>query len=344
MTALNLRHLGKTYPGAVAPVVGDLSLDLASGEMAALLGPSGCGKTTVLKMIAGLLAPDAGDILVDGASVLRLEPEQRGVVLVLQNPSLFPHMTLAENIGFGLRMRGRRAGEIATRVGEMLELVHLPGLGSRRPGQLSGGQQQRAALARAMILRPKVLLLDEPLSSLDAHLRAEMRDLIRSLQRATGTTTLLVTHDQEEAVVLADRVALMMEGRIVQHDVAEALYRRPAETRVARFFGGTNLVPGEARDGVFHSALGPLALPAEARAGQGMLTIRPEAIRLGPAAENSITAVVAERAFLGTRSRLTLSVGEVRIEAVLRPDEAEGLAVGDAVAVCLPRAALWVMA
>ena len=207
MTQVAIKELTKVYPGADAPSVDNLTLDIGSGDLAALLGPSGCGKTTTMKMIAGLLPPTAGDVAFDGRSVLNDKPENRGVVMVFQNYLLFPYMSVADNIGFGLKMRKVPRGEIARRVGEMLELVRLPDLGARRPRELSGGQQQRVALARALIVKPRVLLLDEPLSNLDAHLRFEMRDLIRGLQQEMGITTIFVTHDQEEAVVLADRIA-----------------------------------------------------------------------------------------------------------------------------------------
>ncbi|MDA9930982.1 ABC transporter ATP-binding protein, partial [Alphaproteobacteria bacterium] len=193
MTTVNIDHLTKVYPGQTEPSLDDLSLEIRSGELTALLGPSGCGKTTTMKMIAGLLVPTAGDVLFDGRSILHEKPEHRGVVMVFQNYLLFPYMSVADNIGFGLKMRKIDKTEIDRRVSEMLELVKLPDLGKRRPSELSGGQQQRVALARALIVQPNVLLLDEPLSNLDAHLRFEMRDLIRSLQQEIGITTIFVT-------------------------------------------------------------------------------------------------------------------------------------------------------
>ena len=209
MTHVSIQSLTKVYPGADTPALDNLSLEIATGELTALLGPSGCGKTTTMKMIAGLLEPTSGDVRFNDRSILREKPENRGVVMVFQNYLLFPYMSVADNVGFGLKMRKTDPAEIKRRVGEMLDLVKLPDLGDRKPSALSGGQQQRIALARALIVQPEVLLLDEPLSNLDAHLRFEMRDLIRSLQQEMGITTIFVTHDQEEAVVLADRVALM---------------------------------------------------------------------------------------------------------------------------------------
>ena len=343
MTRVSIIDLSKTYPGAAAPAVDKLSLELPSGESMALLGPSGCGKTTTMKMIAGLLAPSSGDVTFDHRSVLNDKPEQRGAVMVFQNNLLFPYMSVADNIGFGLRMRKLAGRDIAVRVAEMLALVKLPDLGRRRPQDFSGGQQQRVALARALIVRPKVLLLDEPLSNLDAHLRLEMRDLIRSLQKELAITTLFVTHDQEEAVVLADRVALILEGQLAQVDRADMFYKRPASEAVARFFGGRNFVRGVSQAGVFQSALGPLFLPGNARLGPGTLTFRPEAVKIGAGTENSLVATVVERVFLGTQSQLRLAVGEVSIDAVVSPDLVEGYVPGQRVVITIPRAALWVL-
>ena len=343
MTRVRLTDLTRTYPGAATPALDRLTLDMPSGELTALLGPSGCGKTTALKMIAGLLTPTSGDISFDGTSILRVPPEERGAVMVFQNHLLFPTMSVADNVGFGLRMRKVPKDQIAARVAEMLALVRLPDLGRRRPAELSGGQQQRVALARALIVRPRVLLLDEPLSNLDAHLRIEMRELIRGIQRDLGITTIFVTHDQEEAVVLADRVALILKGRLRQHDLPEAFYRRPADAEVAAFFGGRNVIAGVSAGGIFDSPLGPLTLPADARTGPGRLTFRPEAVRIGAAAVNSLQARVAERHYLGTQTRLKLAVGATLVEAVLAPDLVQGIGPGDTLIIHLPQQSLWVM-
>jgi putative spermidine/putrescine transport system ATP-binding protein len=343
MTRVLLSELTKTYPGAAAPALDALTLDVPGGELVALLGPSGCGKTTALKMIAGLLEPTSGDISFDGVSILRKKPEQRGAVMVFQNHLLFPYMSVADNIGFGLRMRKAPKTEIAKRVEEMLALVKLPDLGRRRPSELSGGQQQRVALARALIVQPRVLLLDEPLSNLDAHLRTEMRDLVRGIQKEMGITTIFVTHDQEEAVVLADRVALILDGRLRQYDLPDAFYRRPADAQVAAFFGGRNLVKGVSAGGRFECGLGALVLPQGAREGTGLLTFRPEAVRIGAAEVNTLKARVAERIYLGAQTRLKLAIGTELVEAVLPPDLVEGIAPGDTVTLNLPPNALWVM-
>lgn len=342
MTALSLTSVSKTYPAAEAPTVRGLDLSVESGSLTALLGPSGSGKTTVMKLIAGLLEPEAGDIRLGGQSLLGLPPERRRVVMVFQNPHLFPHMTVAQNVGFGLRMQGRPAAEVAARTAAMLEKVRLTGLGPRRPVELSGGQQQRAALARALVLEPKLLLLDEPLSSLDAGLRDDMRALIRDLQRETRITTLVVTHDQTEAVVLADRVALMLDGRLAQHARPKDIYRRPASLAVARFFGGVNFLPGHATGGVFQSAIGPLALPPGMSDGPGTLTIRPEALRLGPG-PGARPAIVSGCAFLGTQTRVDLDLQGVPLQALTLPEAAAGLAPGQTVDVTLPTPALWLL-
>jgi putative spermidine/putrescine transport system ATP-binding protein len=344
MTEVTLTGLTGRYPGATAPALERLTLEVRSGGITALLGPSGCGKTTALKLIAGLMRPASGGIAFDGRSVLADPPETRGAVMVFQNPLLFPFQSVAENVGFGLRMRKRPAAEIAARVAEMLDRVHLPDLGRRRPAELSGGQQQRVALARALILGPKVLLLDEPLSGLDADLRAGMRDLIRDIQAEMRITTLVVTHDQQEAVVLADRVALILGGRLRQHDRPEMFYSRPADREVASFFGGRNFLPGHAAAGRFDCALGPLVLPGGLADGEGLLTIRPEAVRLGPGTVNALAAEVTERHFLGTQTRLRLRVGAATLEAALPPDQVEGIGPGQRLTVHLPPASLWLMA
>ena len=342
MTHVSITNLSKTYPGETKPSLNRLSLEIPSGELTALLGPSGCGKTTTMKMIAGLLEPSGGDVTFDGRSILRDKPENRGVVMVFQNYLLFPYMSVADNIGFGLKMRKVPKPEIAARVAEMLALVKLPDLGRRKPAELSGGQQQRVALARALIVRPKVLLLDEPLSNLDAHLRLEMRDLIRGLQKEMGITTIFVTHDQEEAVVLADRVALILDGRLRQYDAADVFYKRPADEAVARFFGGQNFVTGTAQGGMFECALGRLRLPDGIAPGPGLLTFRPESLRIG-AGENALTARVLDRVYLGTQTRLKLQVGDVALDAVLSPDLVEGIAAGQEITIHLPAQNLWVI-
>ncbi|MES2916749.1 MAG: ABC transporter ATP-binding protein [Pseudomonadota bacterium] len=342
MTSLSLSGLTKRYAGAGQAAVHALDLFVESGSLTALLGPSGSGKTTTMKLVAGLIAPDAGDIRLDDLSVRDLAPERRGIAMVFQNPLLFPHLTVAGNVGFGLRMRGLPADQIRPEVAMMLDRVRLTGFGDRRPAQLSGGQQQRAALARALILRPQVLLLDEPLSSLDPGLRDEMRQLIRDLQRETGITTLVVTHDQTEAVALADTIALLLDGRIAQTGPPETFYQRPASQAVARFFGGVNFFPGNARNGVFDCAFGPLHLPPGIADRAGLLTIRPEALRFGPG-PNQRTARIAAITFLGTQSRIDLSVAGASLQALVAPDTARFLTAGSEVAIAFPPESLWLL-
>jgi ABC-type Fe3+/spermidine/putrescine transport system ATPase subunit len=343
MTKVTLSHLSKTYDRQTTPSLREVSLDIASGELVALLGPSGCGKTTTMKLIAGLLQPTTGDVRFDGQSILHQKPEHRQAVMVFQNHLLFPFMSVEDNIGFGLKMRGVGKREIAKRVAGMLEQVQLPDLGKRRPFELSGGQQQRVALARALIIQPKVLLLDEPLSNLDAHLRLEMRDLIQSLQKRLGITTLFVTHDQDEAVALADRIALLREGSLQQFGAPEDFYRRPADINVARFFGGRNFISGQSDGTVFISALGKLQLPKGASVGQGHLTIRPENIGLGKATMNTLQATVLQSQFLGTQTKLKLQIGETLLEASVNPEKAQSLKPGDKLSIHLPPHHLWVL-
>jgi ABC-type Fe3+/spermidine/putrescine transport system ATPase subunit len=342
MTALHLTGIAKTYPGAANPTLQDLNLTVESGKLTALLGPSGSGKTTVMKLIAGLLTPDTGEIRLDDRPITPLPPDRREVVMVFQNPHLFPHLTLAGNVGFGLRMRGLPPVQIAKDTAAMLHLVQLQGLGQRRPSQLSGGQQQRAALARALVLRPKVLLLDEPLSNLDATLRDEMRSLIRELQRQTGITTLVVTHDQTEAVVLADRIALLLDGKLAQHAAPTDLYQRPANEAVARFFGGVNFIDGQVKGDRFLGSLGPLHLARTAPQGPARLTIRPEALRLGPG-PNAVQATVRTTGFLGTQCRVEFTLADLTLTALLPPAEAADLTPDQTVTLNLPPQALWLL-
>jgi len=242
MSTVEARAVTKRY-GAVAALDG-VSLAFADGEFFALLGPSGSGKTTLLRAIAGFVAPDAGEILIDGKRVNDIPPHRRDLGMVFQNYALFPHMSVFDNVAFGLSVRGVPAAEARTRVGHILELVRLAGFESRRPRQLSGGQQQRVALARALVTRPRVLLLDEPLGALDRRLRQQMQIELRQIQREVGITAIFVTHDQEEALTLSDRIALINEGRLVQVGPPGLVYERPADVFAARFLGDANLFEG----------------------------------------------------------------------------------------------------
>jgi putative spermidine/putrescine transport system ATP-binding protein len=242
MTFLALDQLTKHFGSHVA--VDRLTLEVEKGEFVALLGPSGCGKTTTLQMIAGFVEPTGGAIRLEGRDLLAVKPARRGLGIVFQSYALFPHMTVMENVAFGLEMQGVAGAERTRRVGETLELVGLGQFASRFPRQLSGGQQQRVALARALVIRPQILLLDEPLSNLDAKLREEMQIELRQIQRTVGTTTILVTHDQGEAMALSDRIVVMNHGRAEQIGPPHEAYERPATPFVAGFLGKTNLVNG----------------------------------------------------------------------------------------------------
>jgi len=337
---VELVELTKIYKGTTDPSVDGISMTIEKGQLVAMLGPSGCGKTTTMKMLAGLLDPTAGDVRFDGESVIDIPAEKRQVAMVFQKPLLFPHMSIGDNVAFGLRMRGVDKKTRKKRVSEMMELVRLPGMEERRPGQLSGGQEQRISLARALITEPEILLLDEPLSQLDANLRIEMRDLIRQIQAELGITSVFVTHDQEEAVMLADRIALMLAGRIQQDGLPQDFYEQPATQAVARFFGTKNFVPGTVSGMSFESVLGTLQLGHEHPAGEGLLVIRQEAIEIGPG-ENSFEATVQRTMYLGTHVRVWATAGDVELQFTVPPGvRHEG---EQTITLRLPMAQTWVI-
>jgi ABC-type Fe3+/spermidine/putrescine transport system ATPase subunit len=305
-------------------------------------------------MIAGLLEPTSGRVLFDGAPVEGVPAHRRNVAMVFQKPLLFPYLTIGENVAFGLKMRGTAPADRDARVREMLELVRLPGFESRRPKQLSGGQEQRVSLARALVIQPRVLLLDEPLSQLDANLRIEMRDLILRVQRTLGITMIFVTHDQEEAVMLADRVALIFEGVLQQYDTPRGFYERPKDERVARFFGGQNFLPGRKRGRVIETSVGAfeVAAPSDLPDGPATLTIRPEAVALtrparaaaadpAGAAANAAAGRVRASLYLGTHIRYTIALGDHEVVAIA--DAGAGMNPGDEVTVTMPSEKLWLL-
>ncbi len=298
---LTLTRLTKHYPGTTA--VDAIDLDVGSGEFVTLLGPSGSGKTTTLMMVAGFTPPSQGEIAIDGRSITGMAPEHRNIGVVFQHYALFPHMTVFDNVAFPLKMRRRPKAAIRTQVERMLDMVHLTGLGDRLPRQLSGGQQQRVALARALVFEPGLLLMDEPLGALDRNLREQMKLEIKRIHHDVGVTVLYVTHDQEEALTMSDRVALMDRGRIAQLGSAEDLYERPASRFVAEFIGESNLLEGrlEAAAGaaVFvHGGSVRLRVspgPPSLRPGQAYtLMVRPEKIALGPAAADASDGLAGE--------------------------------------------------
>lgn len=348
MTHVVLHHLNKIYPGATQAAVHDMNLDIPSGRLVAFLGPSGCGKTTTLKMIAGLIHPTSGDITFDDVSVQPIPTERRGAVMVFQNYLLFPYMNIGQNVGFGLKMRGVDKKTIEQKVQAMLDLVKLPNITTRSPRQLSGGQQQRVALARALITEPKVLLLDEPLSNLDAHLRDEMRELILSIQRDLGVTTIFVTHDQEEAVLLADQIALIFDGVLQQYATPDAFYRQPISERAARFFGGVNFIAGKRSGSQITTAFGDFSYSTSGAEhspqGDILMTIRPEQIVLNAQSEqNCLEGRVRSRIYVGTYTRYKIMIGDTEIEATRPADTITSLNEGDSVRVHLPPDRIWVV-
>jgi ABC-type Fe3+/spermidine/putrescine transport system ATPase subunit len=342
MSSVTLRQLSHNYSGSPQPAVDSIEFSIQKGELVSLLGPSGCGKTTTLKLVAGLLKPTSGEIYFDDSRVTDVKPEQREAVMVFQNYLLFPYMSIEENVGFGLRMRRLNKGEIAGRVREMLTLMGLEDLKDRKPSQLSGGQQQRAALARALVLQPKVLLLDEPLSNLDAHLRDEMRELILSTQRSLGVTTIFVTHDQEEAVLLADRIALMFDGKIQQIGKSRLFYEKPASRRIASFFGNNNFLSGFKEDRRVTSNAGTFQVESDAADGPVTLVIRPESILLGDQGMNSFTAPVKRQIYMGTHNRYRIEVDGADWE-VIGPADSAAVLEGRRVTFSLPSEKIWVM-
>ena len=329
MSELVLQGLGKTYGETVA--VRDVDLRLGEGELVVLLGPSGCGKTTTLRMVAGFIAATTGDIRLDGRSILTLPPHKRNMGLVFQSYALFPHLTVARNVAFGLEMRGMAAAAKAARVGEMLQLARLDHLADRLPRQLSGGQQQRVALARALAIHPRVLLLDEPLSNLDAALRAEVGRDIRLLQRQNALSTIMVTHDQDEAMAMADRLVVMRDGRVEQVGSQEDLYERPATAFVASFIGRSTMLPGLlAEPGSFVADGVPLRLAGRyGGAGNVTLALRPERLRLSlrEAADESLghaAGVVELASYLGPVREHVVRLGPERHLIVREPTAGGG--------------------
>jgi len=345
VTTVSIQALVKRYGSSTA--VNGISLDIERGEFISLLGPSGCGKTTTLKCLAGFESVDDGRILFDGRDVAQLPPEQRDIGMVFQNYALFPHMTVAGNLAFGLEMRGKPRAEITERVRAVLDLVQLAGLGARYPRELSGGQQQRVALARALVIEPKILLLDEPLANLDATLRDEMRTFIRDLQKRVGISTLYVTHDQAEAMTMSDRVVVMFGGQIAQVDTPEAVYDRPASAAVARFVGQANVVQGRVAgaDGerLIESPLGRLPMPQRLDLASGTsvsVIARPQAIALtAVAAGTPLAGTVAARYFHGAFIDYRIAVGDQMLNVQAAPPALHS--PGDAVALGFDPARLW---
>ena len=324
--SVTLSNLEKTYDraSATAKAVDGVSLDIRSGEFLTLLGPSGSGKTTTLMMIAGFETPTAGDIAIDGKSVVAMPPYRRNIGMVFQNYALFPHLTVEENVGFPLKQRGVPKAERAKLVAEALELVHLPGYGARYPRQLSGGQQQRVAVARAVVFKPRLLLMDEPLGALDKQLRENLQLEMRRLHADLGITFIYVTHDQEEALTMSDRIAVMNDGKVAQVGSPEDLYDRPDNRFVAGFIGESNFLPAVVRgledDVVVAECEGTLIralCPGRPASGEKVtLTTRPERLRFadtsqaGTHPQNRLSVTVTEAVSAGERCRYMLRAGD----------------------------------
>jgi spermidine/putrescine ABC transporter ATP-binding subunit len=331
-----LEQLTKVFPGGPSGrggtrAVDGISVEIGAGEFFSLLGPSGCGKTTTLRMVAGFDVPDGGTIRVGGRDVTALPPERRDMGMVFQNYALFPHRTVAENVAFGLRMRKVPAAEIAGRVRDALEMVRLSSLEERRPAQLSGGQQQRVALARAIVINPTVLLCDEPLGALDKKLRQAMQFELKALHRRLGLTLLYVTHDQEEALTMSDRIAVMRAGRIAQLGPPREIYDRPRSRFVADFIGDTNILEGTAEGSSIRLPGGWTSpLPGPLPAGPAAAALRPERVRLAAPGAGLVDATVEEANFLGDSVllKLLLPGGAALLARAPRDEDAARTAPG----------------
>jgi putative spermidine/putrescine transport system ATP-binding protein len=326
---VDLRNLSRSF-GTVRALDG-LTLRLAPGELVALLGPSGCGKTTALRILAGFETADSGSVEVDGQDVSGIPAAKRDMGMVFQSYSLFPNMSALENVSFGLRMRRFGSAERQRRAADLLDMVGLAAQGKQYPHQLSGGQQQRVALARALAIEPRVLLLDEPLSALDAKVRLQLREQIRSLQQRLGTTTLFVTHDQEEALSMADRVGVMRDGRLEQIATPDELYDRPATPFVAEFVGIMNRIPAAMLQMLGASALAADLVPHPERPAGGVdVLVRPEGLRL--AASPAGNGIVVSRTFLGQLTRVSVRLSpDVVVQVDQQSTEAAGITPGDPV-------------
>ncbi|MGY4303666.1 putative spermidine/putrescine transport system ATP-binding protein [Bradyrhizobium sp. USDA 4369] len=349
---ISFRQVVKRF--AALTVVDHLDLDIARGEFIALLGPSGSGKTTLLMMLAGFEQPTSGTIAVDGRRIDGLPPHKRDMGVVFQNYALFPHMSVRDNIAFPLKMRNTPKSEIATRVARVLDMVKLSAMAERKPAQLSGGQQQRVALARALVFEPQVVLMDEPLGALDKKLREQMQLDIRDLHRRLGLTIVFVTHDQDEALTMSDRIAVFNHGRIEQIGPPREIYELPRTPFVAEFIGETNLlackVDAQAGEAVHLITDSGLALSAHAGAGRidggkVQVSIRPEAIRINDhaaATANRLTARIMDAVYFGDHMRLVATVGAQRL--IIKGDRMSGAAeVGSEVALSFAASDVWVV-
>jgi putative spermidine/putrescine transport system ATP-binding protein len=327
LSRVALTDLSKRF-GEVA-AIDHVTLDIADGAFVCLLGPSGCGKSTLLRLLGGFEVPDSGDIQIDGASVVGLPPNRRPTGMVFQSHALWPHMTVERNIAFGLKLRRPSAAELRRKIAEVLDLVGLAGLGKRYPAELSGGQQQRVAIARCIVLEPKILLMDEPFSSLDTHLRVRLRDEVHAIQRRLGLTTIFVTHDQEEALTLADTVAVMNAGRVEQVGPPSVIYAHPQTAFVAGFIGTMNLVAGAVAGGTFGA--GPIRYPLAAGDGHATVAIRAEdAAVVAPGTPGAFSGKILRLIDLGAFRTMQVDIGMEEPLKVRLP-KGGALAEGDTV-------------
>ena len=331
--AIEARNVVKAFGQGDTAVraLDDVSVEIRQGEFFTLLGPSGCGKTTLLRLIAGFEMPSGGTILLDGADITNLPPNKRPVNTVFQSYALFPHLTVAQNVAFGLEMLGKSKSEVTARVAQMLALVKLDHLATRKTSQLSGGQQQRVALARALAPQPKVLLLDEPLSALDLKLRKEMQIELKRLQTETGITFVFVTHDQEEALTMSDRIGVMSAGKLQQVGSPKEIYTRPKNRFVASFIGETNFLPASREAQGYRLDCGIVVQAPQVAATRVTLTIRPEQLRLVPEAEGDVPVKITNLVYFGTDTHCHMSLpdGTEVVARLQSPSDGEsGLAVG----------------
>lgn len=326
MSKITIKNLEKSF--GKGKVLENIDFEVEDGKVVSLLGPSGCGKTTTLKMIAGLLQPDEGAVFIGDQNIMKWPPEKRGTVIVFQDHLLFPHLNVEQNIGFGLKMAKQPKKEIKEKVEEMLDLVKLKGTNRKYPHELSGGQQQRIALARALAVSPKVLLLDEPFSNLDPKLRQEIRELTFEIQRNLGITTILVTHDKEEALMSSDKIAFMQDGQIKQFGTPEELYQRPNSIEVAHFLGEKNFIPGRIQNGRFQSDIVSIQT-ARSDVNHARLMIKPEDIGIFPVGTKDLEGTIKSRKYAGERVYYTVDV--FGIELKITSQSASFYNIGDKV-------------
>lgn len=351
MTALNIQNLCKSF-GSVE-VLRDFNLDIKQGEFVSLLGPSGCGKTTTLRCVAGFEYPNEGSIEFGEKEMTYVAPEKRDVGMVFQSYALFPHLTVRENLAFGLEMRNVSKDEMRERIDAVLQMVQLTGMDTRFPRELSGGQQQRVALARALVIEPSVLLLDEPLANLDASLRDDMRFFIRDLQQRVGITSIYVTHDQSEAIVMSDRIVVMFDGQIAQVGAPREIHDKPANRRVAEFVGRSNFIGGRivgaSKDGIQkietpYGVFSATSASGQAKGSKATLMIRPENIDLGrpkPGA-NKLKAKVSKAVYLGNAVNLTLHLPDGEIMLVDASSDSD-IKTGDALTISFAPSNAWLL-